>query len=175
MNIHLHHTELSRANGPGLRMVIWVQGCALNCKGCFNQSTHDTQKGTSMEVSALAKQINDLGSIEGVTLSGGEPLDQALAIEQLINAVHSEKNWVLYSGYTPKEIFRDAAMTRVVKAVDLTLAGRYQRNAVHPYQNKQIIKTSDRVDVNFFSTKRAVEFIVSSSGITKTGLPIQQK
>ncbi|KIH84980.1 4Fe-4S single cluster domain-containing protein [Pseudomonas batumici] len=174
MNINLHHTELSRANGPGLRLVVWVQGCELNCKGCFNQPTHNPETGLSIPVSALAEQINALDSIDGVTISGGEPLDQALAIEALINAVHREKNWVLYTGYAPKEIFRDATMTRVVKAVDLTLAGRYHSNAIHPYQHKQLIKTSDRVDIDFFRTKRTVEFVVSSLSMTKTGLPIQQ-
>lgn len=175
MNLHLHHTELSRANGPGLRMVVWVQGCGLNCKGCFNQNTHNSEAGTSIAVSDLAEQINALDGIDGVTISGGEPLDQALAIEELINAVHDEKNWVLYTGYTPKEIFRDAAMIRVVKAVDLTLAGRYNSNATHPYQYKRLIKTSDRVDINFFRTTRSVEFVVSGLGMTKTGLPIQSK
>lgn len=175
MHLHLHHTELSRANGPGLRMVVWVQGCGLNCKGCFNQNTHDSETGTSILVSDLANQINALDSIDGVTLSGGEPLDQAQAIEALISSVHRGKNWVLYTGYAPKEIFRDADMIRVVKAVDLTLAGRYNSNAIHPYQSKQLIKTTDRVDINFFRTTRTVEFVISGLGMTKTGFPIQQK
>lgn len=93
-------------------------------------------------------------------------------MEQLIHAVNGEKNWILYTGYTPKEIFQNEAMIRVVKAVDLTLAGRYRHNAKHPYQHKQIIKTSDRVDIEFFRAKRVVEFVVSNSGVTKTGLPM---
>ncbi len=101
-----------------------------------------------------------------------EPLDQAPAVEKLIHAVNGEKNWILYTGYTPKEIFQNEAMIRVVKAVDLTLAGRYRHNAKHPYQYKQIIKTSDRVDVDFFRARRVVEFVVSNSGVTKTGLPM---
>ncbi|WP_253563359.1 4Fe-4S single cluster domain-containing protein [Pseudomonas laurylsulfativorans] len=162
--------ELSRVNGPGLRLTLWVQGCALNCKGCFNQSTHPRIASTLMPISELSQKIDAL-DIAGVTLSGGEPLDQALALEQLIMAVNGEKNWILYTGYTPKEIFQNEAMTRVVKAVDLTLAGRYRHNAKHPYQHKQIIKTSDRVDIDFFHTRRVVEFVVSNSGVTKTGLP----
>lgn len=173
MKINLHHTELSRVNGPGLRLVLWVQGCCLNCNGCFNQPTHDADDGTSIFVSDLADRINSLHSIDGVTVSGGEPLDQALAIEKLIRAVKSEKNWVLYTGYEPKEIFQNIQMTRVVSAIDLTIAGRYHYNARHPYQHKKIIKTSDRVDANFFQPKRNVEFIISTFGITKTGLPMQ--
>ncbi|MFJ2467675.1 4Fe-4S single cluster domain-containing protein [Pseudomonas sp. NPDC087615] len=171
MEINLHHMELSRVNGPGLRLTLWVQGCVLNCKGCFNQTTHDGEANTLMSVYELAQKINAL-DIAGVTLSGGEPLDQAPALEQLIHAVDGEKNWILYTGYTPKEIFQNEGMIRVVKAVDLTLAGRYRHNAKHPYQHKQIIKTSDRVDIDFFRTGRVVEFIVSSSGVTKTGLPM---
>ena len=171
MKINVHHMELSCVNGPGLRLTLWVQGCALNCKGCFNPGTHAGEVNTLMTVDELAQKINAL-DIVGVTLSGGEPLDQAPALEQLIHAVNGEKNWILYTGYTPKEIFQNEAMIRVVKAVDLTLAGRYRHNAKHPYQHKQIIKTSDRVDVDFFRTRRVVEFVVSNSGVTKTGLPM---
>ncbi|MCU0092619.1 radical SAM protein [Pseudomonas koreensis] len=163
--------DLSSVNGPGLRLTLWVQGCALNCKGCFNQSTHAREASTLMSVHDLAKKINAL-DIAGVTLSGGEPLDQAPALEELIHAVNGEKNWILYTGYTPKEIFKNEAMIRVVKAVDLTLAGRYLQNAKHPYQHKQMIKTSDRVDIDFFRARRPVEFVVSNSGVTKTGLPV---
>ncbi|MEX0165089.1 radical SAM protein [Pseudomonas brassicacearum] len=171
MKINVHHMELSCVNGPGLRLTLWVQGCALNCKGCFNPGTHAGEVNKLMTVDELAQKINAL-DIVGVTLSGGEPLDQAPALEQLIHAVNGEKNWILYTGYTPKEIFQNEAMIRVVKAVDLTLAGRYRHNAKHPYQHKQIIKTSDRVDVDFFRTRRVVEFVVSNSGVTKTGLPM---
>ncbi|NUT80071.1 MULTISPECIES: 4Fe-4S single cluster domain-containing protein [Pseudomonas] len=171
MKINVHHMELSCVNGPGLRLTLWVQGCALNCKGCFNPGTHAGEVNTLMTVDELAQKINAL-DIVGVTLSGGEPLDQAPAVEKLIHAVNGEKNWILYTGYTPKEIFQNEAMIRVVKAVDLTLAGRYRHNAKHPYQYKQIIKTSDRVDVDFFRARRVVEFVVSNSGVTKTGLPM---
>lgn len=170
MEINVHHMELSRVNGPGLRLTLWVQGCALNCKGCFNQSTHPREASTLMPVYELVQKINAL-DIAGVTLSGGEPLDQAPALTQLIQAVNGEKNWILYTGYSPKEIFQNEAMIRVVKGVDLTLAGRYRHNAKHPYQHKQIIKTSDRVDIDLFRTRRVVEFVVSNSGVTKTGLP----
>ncbi|MDL5602122.1 4Fe-4S single cluster domain-containing protein [Bacillus subtilis] len=163
--------DLSSVNGPGLRLTLWVQGCALNCKGCFNQSTHAREASTLMSVHDLAQKINAM-DIAGVTLSGGEPLDQAPALEQLIHAVDGEKNWILYTGYTPKEIFQNEAMIRVVKSVDLTLAGRYLQNAKHPYQHKQMIKTSDRVDIDFFRARRPVEFIISNSGVTKTGLPV---
>ncbi|MGY2440300.1 4Fe-4S single cluster domain-containing protein [Pseudomonas sp. SDO52101_S400] len=171
MEINVHHMDLSSVNGPGLRLTLWVQGCALNCKGCFNQTTHARVASTLISVHDLAKKINAM-DIAGVTLSGGEPLDQAPALEQLIHAVDGEKNWILYTGYTPKEIFQNEAMIRVVKAVDLTLAGRYLQNAKHPYQHKQIIKTSDRVDIDFFRAGRPVEFVVSNSGVTKTGLPM---
>ncbi|MDU9393333.1 4Fe-4S single cluster domain-containing protein [Pseudomonas sp. zfem002] len=173
MDINVHHMELSHVNGPGLRLTLWVQGCALNCKGCFNQQTHARETNRLRSVDELAQKINAL-DIAGVTLSGGEPLDQAPALEQLIHAVDGDKNWILYTGYTPKEIFQNESMIRVVKAVDLTLAGRYRQNAEHPYQHKQIIKTSDRVDVDFFRTRRVVEFVVSNSAVTKTGLPVHR-
>jgi hypothetical protein len=59
--------------------------------------------------------------------------------------------------------------------VDLTLAGRYNSNAIRPYQSKQFIKISDRIDINLFRTTKIFEFFVSGLDMTKTDLPIQQK
>lgn len=171
MQLNVHHIDLSRVNGPGLRLTIWVQGCSLGCKGCFNPLTHNLGAGRSVLVNDLAAQIDKLESIDGVTLSGGEPLDQAQAIDLLVHSLNVPRTWILYTGYTPKEIFRDPIKTRVVKAMDVTLAGRFQLNAPHPYQHKKLILTSDRVSIDFAQPKRTVEFIVSTNGITKTGIP----
>ena len=67
----------SRANGPGVRTVIWLQGCTLCCPGCFNPGTHSAEPRLLMpEADLLARIIADQHEIEGVSISGGEPLQQ---------------------------------------------------------------------------------------------------
>ena len=79
-----HFLAGSRANGPGRRAVIWVQGCSLGCSGCYNPATHDTKSGEWIEVANLLGRIKALNQeIEGITLSGGEPLQQWSAVDEL--------------------------------------------------------------------------------------------
>ena len=171
--IRLHHTQVSRGNGPGVRFTVWTQGCGLACPGCFNEPTHPAGGGFMVDVPDLAKQIMDQPNIDGVTISGGEPLDQADAIFALLEQVSLSSprlTWVLYTGYTHKEILANPERTRVVAAVDLTLAGRYQRAASHPYLRKRIITSSNRVDPGYFSARRTAEWTISGGMVTMTGI-----
>jgi len=67
----------SKANGPGIRAVVWFQGCSIQCQGCFNPATHSFQSMQLLESKVLAGKIIGQGNkIEGITISGGEPFDQ---------------------------------------------------------------------------------------------------
>ena len=74
----------SYVNGAGRRCIIWTQGCSLHCEGCFNPGLHDFHKGTAYDTKALAQRLADLET-DGLTVSGGEPLDQNDAVYQLIS------------------------------------------------------------------------------------------
>ena len=96
----------SRANGPGNRAVIWVQGCSLNCPGCFNPKTHEEESGEILSVEDLFNWILSLDErIEGITISGGEPLQQLKPILTLLQRVKSETTLTtfMFSGFTKKE------------------------------------------------------------------------
>ncbi|MBZ0237815.1 MAG: radical SAM protein, partial [Deltaproteobacteria bacterium] len=64
----------SRANGPGTRFVIWMQGCSLGCPGCFNPTTHAPAGGELVDTAALLAEVAATRGLDGLTLSGGEPL-----------------------------------------------------------------------------------------------------
>jgi len=118
----------SRANGPGWRAVIWTQGCSLACPGCFNPATHDPAGGRLVSVAALARRLRALGDrIEGVTISGGEPLQQAQAVLTLLEQLRRETRLsvLLFSGYTWEEILARPDAARWVGCVDVLIAGRY--------------------------------------------------
>ena len=64
MKIRLHAFEsASRANGPGLRAVVWFQGCTLGCPGCFNPGTHNASGGYDSDTDTLAAEILTSGAV----------------------------------------------------------------------------------------------------------------
>ncbi len=63
----------SVVDGPGLRLVIFVQGCSRHCPGCHNPDTWDCDGGQEMDTGEILRQIGDSRLIQGVTFSGGEP------------------------------------------------------------------------------------------------------
>ena len=130
--LHIHKfLTRSRANGPGLRAVLWVQGCTLGCPGCFNPETH-AAGGQPVTVDALMQQIKALpDEIEGLTVSGGEPLQQLQAMLTLLQRMRTETTLsvVLFSGYTWDEIRQMPGVAASLKAtVDILIAGRYDES-----------------------------------------------
>lgn len=95
----------SIVDGPGVRLSIYVQGCSHRCIGCHNPETHDPMGGSDISIEQLLAIIAGSSSIDGVTLSGGEPFEQAAAVAALAEAI---KRWgfdlVLFSGYTFEQL-----------------------------------------------------------------------
>jgi anaerobic ribonucleoside-triphosphate reductase activating protein len=102
----------SRVNGPGIRAVVYFQGCNLGCAGCWNPATH-AFASPSREVQEVAEQVaaaHRTRAIEGVTLSGGEPMQQALDLLHLIRLLkraRPELSIGMYSGYTERDLMFD--------------------------------------------------------------------
>lgn len=100
---------LSYSNGPGCRAVVWVQGCTLNCPGCFNPESHAFRGGQTVAILDLLHQISALqSSIQGVTISGGEPLQQITGVTALLHELKAETDLsvLLFTGYTWDEVHR---------------------------------------------------------------------
>jgi anaerobic ribonucleoside-triphosphate reductase activating protein len=118
----------SRANGPGLRAVLWVQGCALGCPGCYNPATHPTGDGEAVPVADLFARLAALGDgIEGVTVSGGEPLQQRPALLELLRHVRraTALSVLIFTGFTWDEVGRFPEAGELLACVDVLIAGRY--------------------------------------------------
>lgn len=118
----------SRANGPGLRAVVWVQGCALGCPGCFNPESHAFDAGELLPVADLAARILAVKEpIEGITLSGGEPFHQHRALAHMLSEVraHKDLSVLVFSGFSLEEIWRQKA-DDLLAHIDVLIAGRYQ-------------------------------------------------
>ncbi|HEX7699712.1 MAG TPA: 4Fe-4S single cluster domain-containing protein [Kofleriaceae bacterium] len=127
MKLRLHAVEpRSRANGPGARFVVWLQGCSLGCPGCFNPMTHSTEGGMLVEVDDLVEQLRATRGIEGLSLSGGEPMQQAEASAALLDAAHElGLSTLAFSGYTIEEARELPGGPDVLARLDVLIDGRY--------------------------------------------------
>jgi anaerobic ribonucleoside-triphosphate reductase activating protein len=129
MTLRLHAFEpFSRANGPGLRAVVWFQGCTLGCPGCFNPATHDPAGGYEAEVEDLVREILSLPGLEGVTVSGGEPFQQPAALAALVHELRRSRLGILvFSGYPIERIRAMPEGPAALRSIDALVAGPYVR------------------------------------------------
>ena len=120
----------SIVDGPGIRYVVFTQGCPHHCKGCHNPQTHDFEGGTEIAVSTILQQIDENPLIAGVTLSGGEPVCQAKQLIVLCKGVRErKKNIVLYSGYTFEELLMLGQPVRtLLELCDILIDGRFEED-----------------------------------------------
>ena len=145
MLIHSIHT--SKVNGPGERLVIWTQGCSKGCKNCFNPATW---KFEGLNILPL-DIIKDIGSVSGVTISGGDPLEQEDILDLLIPLynLNLPKGIILFSGYTIDEI-NNSSLRECLNYIDVLIDGRYideQRisSGLRGSENQNIIYFSDKI------------------------------
>jgi anaerobic ribonucleoside-triphosphate reductase activating protein len=175
----------SVVNGPGTRAVVWVQGCPLRCKGCFNEQFQSFSPAHMIDPKDLGNTILSIPDIDGVTFSGGEPFFQAgpLAIlgEQLR---HAGLSIVTYSGYTCGQLAsgRDPAWPALLAVTDLLVAGPYIADLACPHPlagsgNQQVIPLGTKLQTPSHprsgeSPMSRTEFTIAPDGsITTSGFP----
>jgi anaerobic ribonucleoside-triphosphate reductase activating protein len=171
LRIH-HFLSHSRANGPGVRAVLWVQGCSLGCPGCFNPDTHAFTGGERVPVHDLFQRLVALSaSINGLTISGGEPLQQRRALLALLQRVRWETSLsvVLFTGYTWEEVQHMPEAEALLPCVDILIAGRYdasQRLArdLCGSANKTIRFLTDRYTMADVQAVPLAEVIITATG-----------
>ena len=119
-----HRLDRSEIYGPGLRAVFWTQGCNLACKGCWNTQYWSKKGGDITQVSTLLEELDSIDGIEGITLLGGEPLQQSEASLELIQGCKEKGLTVfLYTGYDPSEF--DLTMQQCFDLSDIAVTGRF--------------------------------------------------
>lgn len=119
--------EESIVDGPGVRYVIFTQGCPHHCEGCQNPETHDFCGGIVVDTSALLKEIKANPLIGGVTFSGGEPFCQPKPLIEVAKEVHAMgKNVWSFSGYTFEEILElGGDHAELLKNLDVLVDGKF--------------------------------------------------
>ncbi|CCQ55287.1 MAG: radical SAM protein [Crocosphaera sp.] len=129
INLFRYHAPVE-VLGPGKRAVIWVQGCPFSCRGCIVPESWSEDTGEAIAVSELAEWILEQpDDIEGITLSGGEPMEQAQSLTQLINIVRQNRDMgvVCYTGYLWEELQQNGTQEQhtLLSNIDLLIDGHY--------------------------------------------------
>lgn len=174
MNIH-KIIDNTKVEGPGNRLSIWVQGCSRHCRGCFATDTWNFEAGQRMSVDQIVEIIKNNSSIEGITILGGEPLDQSSELAELISRVRSETRLsiILFTGYEYEAILadQDAAINCILRNVDVLIDGPYieeLRSFSIPLigsSNQKFRFLSERYSMQDF-VKNKIEIRIDPSGKT---------
>ena len=119
----------SSVNGPGVRYVLFMQGCSHHCPGCQNPETHDISEGVEMEVEEVVSDILATRYLDGLTLSGGDPLFQPEASFEIARRVkESGLDIWMYTGWTFEQIMDGKAGQKakeVLSFIDVLVDGPY--------------------------------------------------
>lgn len=117
------------ANGPGVRTTIFLTGCTLNCKNCFNKEYQNFHFGKVFDEKAFEEVMDCLSdaNISGLSVLGGEPFDNLAGLKEFITKVRakSEKDIWIYSGYTFEELLEKDGAMDVLKNIDVLVDGRF--------------------------------------------------
>ena len=125
--------EESIVDGPGVRFVIFTQGCPHHCEGCHNPESHDPSGGYDISIDEIIKKIRNNPLIDGVTLSGGEPFCQAQVLYKLVKKLKQFNYHILsYSGFTLEQLIKksktDQNIKNLLSSIDVLIDGRFEKD-----------------------------------------------
>lgn len=170
--------------GPGNRIVIWVQGCPFNCKGCISPEGIPMEINTLVSIEQLAKEIINDKTITGITFSGGEPFLQASKLTKLIEVLKSnmlELDYICFTGYKYKDLVWEEAK-EFLTHLDLLIDGKY----IERLNNNLGLRGSTNQQIHFLTEKfiplkeeflgqsRSVIIKVGNKQIQSIGIPNKQ-
>ena len=120
----------SIVDGPGIRYVIFTQGCPHKCVGCHNPESHDYHGGFTMTDEKILTEIKKNPLLDGVTFSGGEPFEQAQGLSYLAEQIKSlSLNVICYTGYTFEAILEKSQYSsdwaNLLSKIDILIDGKF--------------------------------------------------
>ncbi len=173
------YSEGSRVLGPGLRCIIWVQGCPFNCVGCTSPEGRPIEENILVEIDKLAENILNNKAIQGISISGGEPFLQAVQLAKLIRKINNpELDLIIYTGYTLDKLNWQAAK-ELLTLTDVLIDGQY----IEELNDNQGLRGSSNQKIHFLTDKlkqyknmfengnRNIEVIISDSYKKIIGVP----
>ena len=173
----------SRVLGPGVRSVLWVQGCCFRCPGCVSPDTIPQVIGTLVEPKVIAQTILSNPQLDGITISGGEPMLQAPALSELLAILHQERDLSImcYTGFTLAQLQakNDPEITKMLSYLDILIDGLYMEaqndnrgwrgsanQVVHFLTSRHLEDSSP-----FTERKRDIELYLRNDNALMVGVP----
>lgn len=127
------YVDDSIVDGPGIRFTIFTQGCAHHCFNCHNPETWAFDKGKDVDIDELISKIKRNPLLQGITLSGGDPLYQVNACLELVKKVkelNSDLDIIIYTGFTFEELAnnfkKNDDLLSLLKLSDILIDGKYE-------------------------------------------------
>ncbi len=115
----------SIVDGEGIRLTIFTQGCPHHCPHCHNPQTHDFKGGYDIEIKKIISMMKENLLLDGITLSGGEPMEQADTCAILAEeAKKMGLNVWVYTGYTWEELQKES-QKRLLCFTDVLVDGAF--------------------------------------------------
>lgn len=182
LKIRIHsRLNKSRANGPGTRAVLWLQGCPFDCPGCFNPELRDSRGGEGIQVDELIEWAVSLKGIDGISISGGEPTEQIRALNMFLSEVRkrTDLSVLLFSGRTEKEIHELTGGKELFDLMDVLIEGQYVKELANPpgiwpsSANQNIRFLTGRYNRGNLSGLPETEIIITEQGeVVESGLGV---
>ena len=172
----------TKALGPGQRAVIWVQGCPFRCKGCISPQWLPIIPANEYRPETLAETLLADPEINGITISGGEPIIQASALASFLQHARSLRDIdvILFSGYYYENLLafpEISPVRRLLQLVDVLIDGPYDEKQNHNIglrgsSNQRIIHLTGRLQgYDFEHQVRQAEIHISNDEILFVGVP----
>ena len=177
--------------------MLWFQGCNLNCPECWNQASHPFEGAPSDDGSDIVRRVLALhhaGEIEGLTFSGGEPMQQASSVLELIERLREADampplTFGMFTGYTVAELDQGRYFTfnecpekttvwqQIRDRLDFAVMGRYNRLApgtqpLRSSRNQKLHLFTARYEESDFGEQIVEVSIEENGAATITGFPV---
>ena len=173
--------DKTTALGPGTRAAIWVQGCNLHCPGCISPDWIPFKPALRLTPGQVVDKLS-LDEITGLTFSGGEPMEQALALAEVVRLARQRRDLdvICFTGYRYEKLLKKPANSGVpdlLELVDVLIDGPYIREqndsvGLRGSKNQRIIYLTDRLQVYQLENQaRKVEFKIEDGSLTMVGIP----
>jgi anaerobic ribonucleoside-triphosphate reductase activating protein len=139
----------SRIYGPGARSVIWFQGCSIKCEGCINPDLIPFITRKEFSVNELIGEIKE----NGVTLLGGEPLDQLEILDFMLELKKKNIQIVLFTGYEWKDLTIHQQSV-ISKTCQFAVLGPFEKNKVNP---SLYLRGSENQEIKIFDSNICID------------------
>lgn len=144
----------SIVDGPGIRLVVFSQGCPHKCIGCHNPQTHDFSSGKLICIEEIIDKVKSDPILSGVTFSGGEPFEQAEPFTKLAVQIHKlGLNVVTYTGYTLGYLIEEnnKAKIALLRETDILIDGPFiesKKNLLLKFRGSENQNIYDKEELN---------------------------